>query len=241
MAGGFVRGDENALLNATVSTTVGATDADYTDEWIADGRLGRPVRATNGTATWSLSFSSAQVGIVAVCNCTANVNATIGGGVSATVTAGALGDNGIRLNGFATVTPASITTLTVGFSGASSAVVLGEVIAGRYRSLPIPSFEIGFDDYALDPEAEFSSINGHDRGLESRVFTGTMNYSTANRDTLMSIWRGQRANTRPTLMVYDDTINDAVVGFLEKPSYQQVGPTVWRVNVTFREIPRGRW
>lgn len=241
MAGGFVRADENAVLNAAVTTSAGTTDADYTDEWIADGRIGRPARATNGTVTWSLTFTSAEVGIIAIGNCNSNVNATITGGVSTTVTAGALGENGIRLNGFVKVTPANMTALAVGFSGAASAVVLGEIIAGKYRALPIPMFDISHDDYVMEPGAEFASINGFDRGMEARRFTGTMKYTKANRDVLMGIWRAQRAGTRPTLMVYDESLNDAVMGFLSKPSYKQVGPNLWSVDLTFQETPRSRW
>ena len=69
MAFYYVRPDELASLNAAVTTSAGATDADYTDDWVADGRPGRPAKSTTGTVTWSLTFSSAEVGLVAVCNC----------------------------------------------------------------------------------------------------------------------------------------------------------------------------
>lgn len=243
MAFYFVRADENAVYGATVTTTAGATDSTYLPAWMCDGRSMRPVRSTNGTVTWSASFASAEVGIVALCDCDANVNATIGGGVSATVVAGALGSNGIRLNGFALVTPATISTLTVGFSGASSAVRLGECIAGKARTITAPIFssDIAPDDYALDTGAEFHSVPPYDRGMESRKFTGSQIYSTADRDLIWEWWRSQRANTRPSLMVPDSTINDAWLGYLQKPSYRQVGPGKWEVQIVFIEEPRSRW
>lgn len=244
MAFYYMRADEIATLNATVTTSAGTTDSDYTDEWICDGRPGRPARATNGTVTWSATFTSAEVGLIAVCNCNSDVDATIGGGASATVTAGALKANGIRLNGFTTVTPANETNLTVGFSGAAATVVLGEFIAGKYRTLsPAPHRETDFDleDFARESGAEFGSVPPYDPGMEARVFSGWQVYSTADRDLIIEWWRSQRAHTRPSLIVPDSTVNDAWVGYLNKPTYRIVGPDKWRVNLVFRELPRSRW
>lgn len=234
---------EIASYGAAVTTSAGATDSDYDDDRICSGWPGKPARATNGTVTWSATFSSAEVGMIVVANCNANVNASIGGGVSATVVAGALGANGIRVNGFTTVTPANRTNLTVGFSGASSAVVLGEFIAGKYRTFRAPKVEsqLGFDDYVRDVGAEFHSIAPYDPGMESRKISGRQEYSTVDRDLLIECWRGQRAGTRPTVMVLDSNVNDAWVGFFDKPTYVQTGPDKWEVSLTFTEIPRSRW
>ena len=189
MAFYYIRQDELASYGATVTTTVGATDSDYNDDWICDGRCGRPARSasfgspsTTGTVTWSASFSSAQVGLIAVCNCNSNVNATIGGGVTGTVIAGALGENGIRLSGWLAPTPVTITGLTVGFSGAADDVVLGEFVFGKRRTLtnvnggnggPRMS-DLAFEliDFAEDDQGEFISVPPYDRGLEQRRLKG---------------------------------------------------------------------
>jgi hypothetical protein len=239
----YVRPDEAWSLSGTVTTTAGATDSDYTDDWIVDGRVGRPARSTTGTVTWSIAASSGEVGLVAVCNCNSDVNATIGGGVSGTVTAGALQPNGIRLNGFQTFTPANITTLTVGFSGAADDVVLGELIAGKYRTIRAPRFDSDWeiDDYRLNVDAEFGSINPHDRGLESRKITGFNFYTTADRDLILAWYRAQRAASKPSLIVPDSDVNDAWVVQLLTPKYQRAGADSWRVELTFVESPRSRW
>jgi hypothetical protein len=234
---------EVATYGASVTTSSGATDSDYDDDRICSGWPGKPARATNGTVTWSATFTSAEVGMIVVANCNANVNATIGGGVSTSVVAGALGANGIRLNGFTTVTPANQTNLTVGFSGASAAVVLGEFIAGKYRTFTAPHFDspVNLKDFARDPGAEFSSIAPYDPKLEQLRIVGKQIYTTADRDLIIECFRGQRANTRPTVMVLDSTVNHAWVGFLDEPTYVQAGPGKWDVTIAFTEIPRSRW
>lgn len=239
----YIRPDELWSLNGSVSTTVGATDSDYTDDWLVDGRCGRPARATNGTVTWSIANTSAEVGLVAVCNANPDVNATIGGGLTGTVTAGALTANGTRQNGFQTFTPASISTLTVGFSAAAAAVVVGEVMAGKYRTLTAPRFDspVEFDDFRLDTGAEFSSIMPYDRGLEGRKITGYNYYSKTDRDLIIEWFRAQRGGSKPSLIVLDSSINDAWVVQLLKPTYTQAGPNAWRVDLTFVEYPRSRW
>lgn len=239
----YMRPDEWASLSATVTTSAGATDSDYIDDWVADGRPGRPAKSTTGTVTWSLTFSSAEVGLVAICNCNSDVNVTIGGTVSGTVTAGALQPNGIRLNGFQTFTPASGTTLTVAVSGAASAVTLGEVMAGKYRTLTAPRFDstLSENDFGLSAEAEFASIHPFDRGLVARTLKGSQLYTTADRDLILAWQRAQRANSRPSLIVPDSTVNDAWVVLLSPIEYTQVGPGLWEVELEFQEYPRSRW
>lgn len=239
----YVRSDEMSTLGAAVADTTGATDSDYTNEWMCDGRIGRPVRATNGTVKWTATFTSAEVGLVAVCNCNSDVNATIDGTVSGTVTAGTLQPNGMRLNGFQTFTPATNTTLGVAFSGAASAVVLGELIGGKYRTLTrAPRFDsdFSFEDYTRDVGAEFGSILPYDPALESRTLSGYNYYNTTDRDLIIAWWRSQRNGTKPSLIVPDSTVNDAWVVRLLAPKFQKAGPDAWRVDLTFIEYPRSR-
>lgn len=241
----YVRPDEVATLYATVTTTVGATDADYTDEWACDGRAGRPVRATSGTVTWSAAFTSAEVGLVAVCHCNSNVNATIGGTVSGTVTAGALQPNGIRLNGFQTFTPASGTTLTVGFSGASSSVILGELLGGKYRTLTLPIYSSdhrGQRSFTRQQEMDLSSIPPFSPGLAARKpWSGSFVLTTAQLDDVIAWYDSQIDETRPSLVIPDATRNDAWVCFLQAPEYTPVSGRLWSVTLTIVEVPRVRW
>jgi len=241
----FCRPSEIWSYSATVTTSAGATDADYTDDWITDARQGRPARSTSGTVTWSLAFSSAEVGLVTVCNCNASVDATIGGGVSTTVLAGALDEDGVRVNGFALVGPASITGLTVAFSANPTAVVLGELIGAKVRTLArgirVVDTRVTYEIYGSEPGAEFASMNSYDKGMQSRVITATTLQTKTQRDLLRGWFTGQRGFSKPGLIVPDSTVNDAWVVWFRNFSYAQVGPDVFEVTTTFQEIPRKRW
>lgn len=244
MAFYFMMPSECATYGAAVTTSAGTTATDYTDDWICDARPGRPAVATNGTVTWSATFSSAEVGLIAVCNCNSDVNATLGGGVSATVTAGALQPDGIRLNGFALQTPANETNITVGFSGAASAVVLGELIAGKYRTLGLPVYtddERADVDYTRPMELDLSSIPPYDPGLASRRWAGTFILSTADKDIVRGWFLAQKNGTRPSLVVPDSTVNDAWVCFISAPVCKPVSSYHWSVDLVITEVPRVRW
>jgi hypothetical protein len=246
MAFFYMRPSEIASYNATVTTSAGATDSDYTDDWITDARMGRPARSTNGTVTWALSFASSEVGLVCVGNCNASVNASITGGVSATVVAGTLDEDGIRVNGFATVTPANITALSVGFSAnPGGAVVLGELLAGKYRTLTYglrqTDGRLAVESYGIDPRAEFASMNSYDKGMVGRVLSGSTIVDAAERDVLQGWFLGQKGMSRPGAIVPNSSVNDLWVVWMSEFSYQQVGPTRWEVGLTFKEIPRKRW
>lgn len=240
----YCRPDENRLYGATVTTSVGTTDTTYLDEWLCDGRGGRPVKATSGTVTWSATFSSAEVGIVAVCSTNSDVNATIGGTVSGTVTAGSVQPNGIRLNGFLAPTPATGTTLTVGFSGAAAAVVVGEVIAGKRRTLTRPVYtgdDTEVDDHTPNRPMDQMFIPPYDDGMVQRTWSATFIVTTTERDNIVEWYLAQRGGNRPSLVVPDPSVNDAWLCFLQKPSFRPVSGRLWSVVLTIVEVPRVRW
>lgn len=238
------RPDEWATTGAAVADSAGATDSDYTNEWMCDARPGRPVRATNGTVTWAATFTSAEVGLIAVCNCNSNVNATITGGVSTSVVAGALQPDGIRLNGFTTVTPANQTTLSVGFSGASATVVLGEFIAAKYRSLTLPVYTSDRRsnvDFTRAQDQDLSSLPPYDPGLAARKWDCSFVLTTAEVAILEGCFLAQKNGTKPSLVVPDTSVNDAWVCFISAPSSVPVTGRKWSTTITISEVPRVRW
>jgi len=240
----YVRADE-MIYGATVTTTAGATDSDYNDDWICSGWPGTPARATTGTVTWDATFSAKEISLVAACHCNSDVNATIGGGASATITAGALQPDGTRLNGFATFTPASITNLTIAFSGAAEDVILGEFVAGKKRTLTLPKLsddDRSEADFTRPIEMDATSIAPYDIGLSGRgPWSGTFALTTTELNNMIACFRAQRNGTRPTLIVPNTSVNDAWLGFFAAPKYKPIGPAFWRVQLVFREIPRLRW
>lgn len=241
----YCRPDEIATYGASVATSAGTTDTDYNDDWVCSGWPGQPARATNGTVSWTPTFTSAQVGLVAVCHHNTDVNATISGGVSGTVTVGALQPDGTRLNGYLTVTPATITSFTAAFSGAAADVIVGELIGAKYRTLTLPKLsddDRGEADFTRPIEMDLASIPPYDPGIEGRgPWSGTFVLTTTEKDNVVAWFRAQRNGTKPSLIVPNTSVNDAWLGFLAAPQYKPIGPALWRVKLTFREIPRLRW
>ncbi len=221
----------------------GSADSDYDPNSLTSGWPGNPVHAGGSSGSWSLTFSAGEVGIVALINSTASGTITVGGGVSASISAGALQGDGIRLNGFATVTPTSTGSLTLSASSGSDLIV-GEFIAAKSRSLPLPVYTNdtrSYRDFTRAIEMDLASIPPYDPGLVGRQWECVFILTTAELDILNDAFLAQRNGTRPTLVVQDSTVNDAQLGFLSAPKATGAGPRHLSVSVTFTEIPRVRW
>ncbi len=241
----YVRPDENWAFEGAVS---GGAATDYTDEWLCDGKSGRPVRATSGTQAWTITNPSGEVGVVAMCNHSVSVNAVLTGGVSATLLPPALPPNGIRLNPWISMTPANITTLTVTITSNPLDVIIGELIAGKLRTLTpgasIRTQQTLEDDFLSSnvDEGEFMSVTPYDRGLVRRKFQFTQYYT----DTVLAdirAWReAQRAGTRPSLIIPNSSLNDAWLVRFNGLSYRKAsGIGVYEVQMEFIEYPRQRY
>lgn len=244
----YVRPDENWAYNATVTLTAGTVDSDYSASWLTDGRAGRPVLCTSGTATFRLSASSAEVGIIAVCHhrLDAALDVTVSNGLSATITTNTpTPPSGIPLNPYTTVTPTNVTALDFAISGNSTNVLIGEIIAGKKRTLRLPSLKSddrAMANFARKLDIEFPSINPYDPALEARdPWKGTFHLTTTELDDVIAWYQAQRNGTRPSLVVPNTSVNDAWVCFLQAPQYRPLGPSLWAVMLTFVEVPRSRW
>lgn len=244
----YIRPDENWSRTGTVSLTAGAVDSDYNAAWLVDDRAGRPVLCTSGTATFRISASSGEVGLIAVCHhrLDPSLAITVSNGLSATITTNTpTPPSGIPLNPFTTVTPTNVTALDVAISSNSTNVLIGEIIAGKKRTLTRPTLKSddrGMADYTRKVGPEFPSINPYDPALESRApWKGTFLLTTAELDNVIAWYQAQRNGTRPSLVVPDVTVNDAWVCFLQAPQYRPLGPALWSVTLTFVEVPRSRW
>ena len=233
-------------LFAGVTATL---DSDYTPAWLCDGRARRPVRSTNTSLSATIApLVAGTVSFVAVCHHNLSVNASFGGDITATVAAGALQDDGTRLNGFTTIAPVAgvdSVTLTVTSNGAT--VVLGEVFFGSHTTLSLPFYrDNGFEeeDAARPPENDLSDIPGYDTGEGvGRVWTATWPVLTqAELDGLRACRTAQRNRTRPTVIVPNTSVNDAWVCFITKISYKPGNtPNKWQVSATFEEVAQVRW
>jgi hypothetical protein len=236
----YVRPDEMWSLGATVSTTAGTTASDYLDDWLVDGRSGRPAKATSGTVTWSVAASAGEVGVVAICNHNVSVSVTIGGGISGSIAAPALPPDGIRRNPYLLPTPASITALTVAVASNPSAVIIGEVVAGKLRTCGALGRDTEFqeDDYGRPMQA--LSVQPFDQALASRRVSGVQIYTTAELAELIAWRQAERAASKPSLLIIDRSVQDAMLVRFESLSYRGFGEG-WEVSMTFQEYPRVRW
>jgi hypothetical protein len=239
----YVRPDEMVTLYAGVSATV-ATD--YVDDWLCDGRPGRPIRATGTTFSATITpLSAGEVGLVAVAHHNLTAAVTFGGDITATVTPGTVPPNGIPLNPYAAITPvAGVDNITISTTGNTSTVVIGEVIAGRMRTLTRPVYsqdETGMEDFTRTMALDLSSMPPYDGGLYRRTWSGKFIVATATRDLITAWYQAQRAGTRPSLIVPEPSVNDAWLGFLRPPSFSPAGGIYWSVSMSFEEIPRVRW
>lgn len=249
MAFYYLRPDES-LWGGSAS---GAVAADFDAAWLVDGRPGRPAKGASGTVSWGIQAPSAIAGfsIIAVCN--HNVDAgrdiEITGDVTATLTVPAWGKDGIPLNPFALVTPASLSSFSVDVAGNSAPVVVGEVVGGPARTLERQlRLESNFE--ALEPlawDGRFGSVPPYDEGTASRMLKGTTFVTGQGYADIQAWYESTRRGTRPTLIVPDSATNDAwLVTFkwaaapLKVPS-STYADQVWRVELEFYEVPRTRW
>jgi hypothetical protein len=242
----FMRPDENWATNGAVADTVGTTDTDYQNEWLVDGRTGRPVRGQASTMTWTITKTAGYVDGIIVAN--HNIDAatiTIGGTISTTITVPTARLNSIPFNPFTIVTPsASCSSMSVGVSGNSVDVVIGEVLAGRLRTFPRGDLlNIDLADAADDRRKQsptFGHIPPYDDRQASRSFIGTVLCTTAQLDDMMAWHESQKNGTLPSGLIINSAVNDARVVHLEPPQARRQSQ-YWLTVLRFIEYPRSRW
>lgn len=241
----IVGAHKQVSLFAGVSATV---DSDYTDDWLCDGLPLRPIRSTNGNVSATVTpLAAGTVSLVASCHHNVSVNTVFGGDLSATVTAGALGKNGIYLNGYTTFAPVlSVDSFTVTVTSNPVTAILGEVVAGEYESLTLPFYrnhKFSASDFKRTADMDVGSIRNYDPGLVGRKWTAQWPVlSPSNFESLYACWEAQRADTRPTLVVPNTSVNDAWLCYIDEPEWSPAdAPNKYQVSLTFTEIPRRRW
>jgi hypothetical protein len=252
----FMRADENVLYGGTVTTTAGTTDTTYTDDWLVDGRGGRPAKATNGTVTWSaVGLASGTIGgcVVHSHNIEAARTITIAGGVISLSLAGpAVRTNGIPVNPWGSTTEASGTTVSVAVASNPSAVVIGELLAGKFRDtsrgFQVGRVEIGYLDIGrIQSRNRSGSVPDFDLGLCARYIKGVARANAADRTLLEDWYESTRNDTRPSVLIPFDTVQDAwVVSWSSPPKfsarmYRSSSSAYYEVQLEFEEWPRKRW
>lgn len=241
----YMRPDEIATYSTGVSVTASpGTDTDYQASWAADQRPGRPWRSSSGTFSLRLDFPSAEVGMVVVANHNLDPSKLITVFSTSFTVSSETPPDGIPSNAYLTRTPANTTTLTVGSTSSSNSAnpVIGEVLAGKYRTLTrglrIADTEFEEHAYGLDPQAEFSSLNAYDKGLTNQGITGSVIVSSSEFDDLRGWFRSQRGWSKPGVAVINGT---ALVVRMDSFRYRPIDDALYDVRVAFTEYPRSRW
>ncbi len=245
----YMRSDEIWSLNGAVADTVGATDSDYTNEWLVDARPSWPAKATTGTVTWTITNTAGPVNGIVICNHNLDVaSVAVSGGVTATVTVPTNRPNSIKRSAFKAVTlVASVTSVAVAISGNSAAVTIGGVYIGKTRAFPYTGFAVrglskSEEDFRSDAGGAGSFMMPYDNRTRMRIVRGTTVCTTSELDDLIAWQESQRGGSLPSILVMDDTANDALVGYMSL-TYESVANAsdLWEAVITFREHPRTRW
>lgn len=238
-----MRPDENVVRGGTVS---GGAASTYDDDWLVDGR-GRPAKATSGTISWAITAPAAgEIGLVVVHshNIDPALAITISGGVSVAMAGPAVRANRIPVNPHGSPTPASTASLTVAVTGNSAAVTIGEVLAGKKRTLSggwlLDSFKWWYLDVGkVDSGSEVGSVPPYDRRLVARALSGDFYFTEAERPDIEAWFEGSRNESRPGVIVPFST-NDAWVGTLVSAEFHPVS-TEYIGSVEFHEWIRKGW
>lgn len=229
-------------------TVTGTVEATYTADWLLDSNPRRPVRGTTGLTLTANAPAARNVGIIALLN--TNVVGTVSVGAHV-VPAPTLGEDGMYLNPWVSVTPASASSYVLTATGTPT--IIGGLWAGVRRTLnpgllSKPTFEEAepfeweaghppYDDGEADPRRLSAETIVNDDGLEA----------------IRAWYRSTRRGTRPSLIVpYPDKQDawavtfryDVTSDYYFTAAQRAADPrsrSVHRVTFEFLEIPRLRW
>jgi hypothetical protein len=240
----FVMPSECFGIGGSVS---GGTETSYDEDWLVDGRPGRPAHAATGSETWTITGTAAAVGIVAVCN--HNIDAaktiTMGGDLSTTLTGPAVPSNGIRLNPWVTFTEvAGVDSVTIDIASNTNAIIIGELVMGKRRTLErnlavSPSFNQSYQTVTID--SEFDSLMPYDKGVISRTLSGSVILTDSGLADVQAWVDSTKGGSLPTLIVPLSTVQDAWLVKITDFSFQPSSKNRNSVSLAFQEFPRSRW
>jgi len=243
----YMRPDEIWSFSSGASATAAGTDTDYQASWAIDTRPGRPYRSNATTFSLQLQATCGEVGMVVVANHNLDLGKLITIFSTSFMVSTEARPDGIPLNPFILRTPANTTSLTIASTSSANAAnpVVGEVIAGKYRTLTrgLKLEDAAFEHlmFAADPQSEFASIPPFDKGLAQRTLTGSQTVSSSEFDDLRGWYEAQHGWTKPSVIVPDANVNDAWIVTVKNFRYRKVDASLYDVHLEFQEYPRSRW
>lgn len=245
----YARPDELVTYGAGVSSSSVNTSGGYVAGSLCGGWPAPPVRWSTANPSGTVTLLAAgTIGLVVVSHhkLVAGTTITFSSGITAVVTAPTVPPDGIPLNAFNTLTPvAAVTAFNFAVAGNTGDAIIGEILAGSARTLTLPlwsSDQRGMDDFTREIPISQAPMAPYDPGLSARApWKGKFLLTQAQLDEVIAWFLAQRNGTRPSVIIPDASVNDAWVGFLQKPSWSPAGPRHFHVDLVFVEIPRSRW
>ena len=220
-------------------------DSAHQNAWLCDGRPNRPVLGTSGTASWTITPTAGSVNFVAAANTNVDPGGVINvsGGVTASLVSSVRADF-IRHNPWKVITPVSSPgNITVGVTGNSSNIRLGEFFAGNARQLTYGT-KPGADqekEYRVVMPDRWSSVPGYDvkqdRYRKNYEIICNLTEFAEVEAWEQSTYRG----TRPSVIVPDVDRNDCFVVKFMSFSYRKLNPGWYEVTLNLLEYPRTQW
>lgn len=237
------------LLFATV--TAGGLDDSYIADDLMDGDPATPVRQTGASLSASIAAAAALAGcngaVLANHSLSAAASAALSGDASASFTMPAVPPSGVRLNPWATFSPATVTNLSLAISGnTSDACIVGELLVGIFED--VPTFPIDSPltvvPLGISREAEYDGLHAA-QGVEQRQLSGTIYTDATGWGVLEAAMQASKNSSLPIVIVPFDDVNDAwLVKFsrltLTSASRGQ-NTNLYVVDLEVIELPRYDW
>lgn len=242
----FLPPDRNVLAGRTVTSTAGTPDADHPLSYLTDLRPSHPARWAPGAWGASISVATQAIQLVVLANHKLDATVTVGGGPNGTIAALTAGENGAYKNPFLYLPAAAagVTALTLGGTNTGPAII-GEAFAGvplTLEAVQMADAREEFFDGGEEVEGDFRNILPLDQGEEWRRFSGTQVYPTSEMEKIVSWWRAQRANTRPSVLIKNSAVQDARIVLLEKLAIEHNdSKDLYKITLGWVEFPRYAW
>ncbi len=237
----FISPAKMCTLGASVTGTV---ETGYDADALCDGDPSNPVRTTSTGASFTATGTSvAGVNgvVLAHTNLIGGLNVTIGSDLSGTLVTPAVPNDGIPLNGWKEVTPATADSVSITLSGNDTTVVIGELIAGVLETIGLrygASFQE--DNYRIAGDSPVRRV-GYDMGYASRILSMDTVITAAQLASIEAWRRACRQTSRPSVLIPYDTVNDAWLVMWERFESKPWAPTLFQVSMSWRELTRTRW
>jgi hypothetical protein len=260
----YQHGSDQVADNATITVQTGTVDPEYPASNLVDSNPAKPAKILETSGAWKFAFAGAQrVDFLAIPhhNLTAGLQVRIQG--NATDAWGAPTFNALitiptwRDDGWP-VGPWLDLTAQAGYSaggfqywrltvvGANAApVALGEVWLGSAIRTLSPNISWGAREgeqhKITEQETDFGVTLSYDFGLLRRTLVGEVDATDAAKDAVRAWWRSTNGRARPTIIVPEGTVNEALMVRWAEPKIEVTREVLNRntIPLAFQEVSRG--